>query len=148
MADDFVDRALARLAQDYPGHDELFAQVSGATDSRDAMLEELRAVLAGVASREAMVARYARIIDDLSTRDIDTSLAAASGAIDSLDVAGIGFWKEGTAFYYSPTGLNTTNLVGVLMTAILLSFGAPFWFDRLKEVATLRSALNKDKAAT
>lgn len=147
MADDFVDRALARLAEDYPGHTDLFAQVSGSTDSRDAMLDELRAVLAGVAARDAMVARYARIIDDLSTRDAGSAIKAATGAIDSLDIAGIGFWREGTAFYYSDAGLNGSNIIGVLITAILLSFGAPFWFEQLKNVANLRNVLAKEQTA-
>jgi hypothetical protein len=147
MADDFVDRALARLAVDYPNHTDLFAQVSGSTDSREGMLEELRAVLAGVAERDVMVARYARIIDELSTRDADSAIKAATGAIDSLDIAGIGFWREGTAFYYSDTGFNVQNIFGVLMTAILLSFGAPFWFEQLKNVANLRNVLSKERPA-
>src|SRR5688572_15979848 len=48
MADDFVDRALDRLERDYPEHADLFAQVSGSTDSREEMLSELRVVLSGV----------------------------------------------------------------------------------------------------
>ena len=35
------------------------------------------------------------------------------------------------------------NVIGVLVTAILLSFGAPFWFERLKNVVKFKDALSK-----
>jgi hypothetical protein len=42
------------------------------------------------------------------------------------------------------------NIIGVLFMAVLLSFGAPFWYRMLKELIGLKDALRKkdDKAAT
>jgi hypothetical protein len=140
---DFVDRALGELAQAYPQHKELFDQVSGSTDSREAMLQELRDVMAGVPNVDAVVARYAQIIDSNTTHDIRSATQAAMTAIDSLDSVDIRPWGQGGAFY-----MDATNIVGVLITAILLSFGAPFWFQQLKNVAGLRDALAKPKATS
>jgi hypothetical protein len=39
------------------------------------------------------------------------------------------------------------RIIGVLITAILLSCGAPFWFEQLKNVASLRDALSKGQTA-
>ena len=36
----------------------------------------------------------------------------------------------------------------VLITALLLTFGAPFWFERLQDVAKLRDALSPPKPKT
>ena len=60
-------------------------------------------------------------------------------------------WSESWGFYYekdAPTdawyaGFQGKNIVGVLMTVLLLSLGAPFWFDMLKSVVSLRDTLSK-----
>lgn len=147
MANDFVDRALARLAQDFPGHDDEFAQASGSTDSKDQMMRELHAVLTGVPNRDEIVGRYGEIIDDLSFRDADSAIETANNAIDTLEIAGIGFWRD-SQFYVVESGLNGQNLIGVFITGILLSFGAPFWFQQLKNAANLRNALARQKDET
>ena len=41
---------------------------------------------------------------------------------------------------WSGNGLHP-NSMGVLLSAILLSFGAPFWYDALKNLLQLRSIL-------
>ena len=46
-------------------------------------------------------------------------------------------WKHGWAFYQ-----NSSNLFGILITAILLSFGAPFWFEWLGRLLKLRDVLS------
>ena len=139
---DFVDRALAELVKTYPQHKELFDQVSGSTDSREVMLDELRDVLAGVPDVDAVVARYAQIIDNNTTHDVQSAMLTAATAIDSLESIDIRAWGRGAEFYR-----DASNVVGVLITAILLSFGAPFWFQQLKNVASLRDALKRPKAA-
>jgi hypothetical protein len=39
------------------------------------------------------------------------------------------------------------NWIGVFMTMILLSFGAPFWFNALSNLMNLRDALKPQKIA-
>jgi hypothetical protein len=38
-------------------------------------------------------------------------------------------------------GLRKANLLGILVTALLLSFGAPFWYGALRNLLQLRSTL-------
>jgi hypothetical protein len=149
MSDDFVDRALTQLAadpivanrSDVSDVKGLFEQVSGSTDSRQEMVDELRVVLASLDGRDAIVRRYGEIIDNTATHDVQSALATAGGALESLDVIDIRPWGQGGQFYG-----NGVNIFGVLLTALLLSFGAPFWFEQLKNVASLRDALSKSKA--
>jgi hypothetical protein len=149
MSDDFVDRALAQLAAD-PGVANRtdakdvkarFEQVSGSTDSRGEMVDDLRAVLAGVDNRDAIVRRYGEIIDTTATHDVGAAITTATASVDSLGMIDIRPWGQGGDFYGKPG-----NVIGVLLTAILLSFGAPFWFEQLKNVASLRDALSKKPA--
>ncbi len=64
-------------------------------------------------------------------------------------------WRDQWAFYYvadeESEGLAVIadvrwdNIVGMLITVLLLCMGAPFWFDMLKTVASLRDTLEKHK---
>ena len=45
----------------------------------------------------------------------------------------------------SPVTARRGNLLGVLMTAALLSLGAPFWFQMLHQLSGLRDALSPEK---
>ncbi len=77
-------------------------------------------------------------------------------------------WSAGMAFYYLPVDadgepldcsgdngnrkecgfhfsfIQGANLVGVFITVMLLSLGAPFWFDMLKKVVNLKDTLAKE----
>jgi hypothetical protein len=44
------------------------------------------------------------------------------------------------ADWWTAFGWRLRYLLGVALTAILLSFGAPFWFNALKSLANLRPA--------
>ena len=46
-----------------------------------------------------------------------------------------GFYKE---FYRDDEGIQGENLLGVVLTALLLSLGAPFWFEMLSKLSSLR----------
>jgi hypothetical protein len=149
MSDDFVDRALAQLAADpvvtnradAADVKSAFEQVSGSTDSRQEMVNDLRAVLSGFDNTDVIVRRYGEIIDTTATHDVDAAITTATASVDSLGAIDITPWGQGGAFYWS-----VANILGVLFTAILLSFGAPFWFEQLKNVASLRDALSKKPA--
>jgi hypothetical protein len=64
---------------------------------------------------------------------------ASEGAEAQLKAFGIRFWGRGPAYYFdSAQGLRWQAIIGVLMTGILMSFGAPFWFQKLQFLASLR----------
>jgi len=98
-------------------------------------------VLGKTPDKDAIVRRYGAIIDSTASHDIDTAIATASAAVDSLGSIDITPWGQGSVFY-----ANAANIFGVLLTAILLSLGAPFWFEQLKNTASLRDALSKKPA--
>ena len=53
-------------------------------------------------------------------------------------------------FICGPVGLGTKHLLGMLVTALFLSLGAPFWFNMLRNMSNLRPILagkvDKDQA--
>ncbi len=49
-------------------------------------------------------------------------------------------WPE----YYAKAQISSlTNWIGIIFSTILISLGAPFWFNRLKDMASLRDKLSK-----
>lgn len=51
-------------------------------------------------------------------------------------------WKP----YYSSFNVQTiTNWIGIIFSTILISLGAPFWFNRLKDMVSLRDRLSEQK---
>ena len=70
--------------------------------------------------------------ETLSAADIDRQYRAflATNGIITLPTAGK--WQEGFA---------SKNLLGMLVTALLLSLGAPFWYNALGKLLQLRSVL-------
>ncbi len=49
-------------------------------------------------------------------------------------------WKS---YYATPAMSSLTHWLGIIFSAILISLGAPFWFNRLKDMASLRDKLSK-----
>lgn len=65
--------------------------------------------------------------------DVDKKLA---------ELAGVGLeWWPNADFYCDGEEWQVSNMIGVLMTAVLLSLGAPFWFEQLGRVVGLRDTL-------
>jgi hypothetical protein len=76
----------------------------------------------------------------------DDNAPTGQAAEKQLDAFGIKFWGRHNEYYVDPEkGLQWAALIGVLMTGILMSFGAPFWFDKLKFLASLRDAKDPKK---
>ena len=70
----------------------------------------------------------------------------AQKRLATLDIAP---WQAGWAYYKGDGVLKLQwhRIGGVLITALLLTFGAPFWYERLKDVARLREAVSGGPAA-
>lgn len=83
------------------------------------------------ARREAVVARAEAVAD---------SETQPGAYIDELDQLGIplgwGSWPADEAWWW----VLLTNALGLALTAVALTLGAPFWFDLLKKVANVRAA--------
>jgi hypothetical protein len=97
-------------------------------------LSQERALAEQIAKGNADIVRFAS-----SSGEPDAALAKTAA---KLDVFGIQFWKKGSDFYVDRSkgdwDLRWDAIIGVLLTAILLTFGAPFWFEQLRNLAALR----------
>lgn len=84
------------------------------------------------------------IQDGKSYEEAKADLDEINGTIDELrSPLGLGwknskFTEEGIWSYYA-----LTRLVGWLITALAISLGAPFWFDILKKLVSIRSSGGK-----
>jgi hypothetical protein len=92
------------------------------------------------ATRDAVVARAEQAAGAPLT---DASLANAADSVQELEALEIPIGWEGSF----PAGdwphdvwVVALNAFGLLITAVALTLGAPFWFDLLKKVANVRSA--------
>lgn len=141
---DVSELALMRLEKQYPELKESLEEVSGIGKDKDSLLEELIDVLEDEAPDAAsIVESYEKILDDLYKEKTELNLEQARAIEEMLGRFSIYAWQYGTVFYIKEGSLQWNNIIGILITAILLSLGAPFWFERLKDVAKLKDTLTK-----
>lgn len=139
--DAVADGALERLQEMHPDLAEVLEEASGSDRTKAGVLEELDLVLEGRPDREQVLRDYESLLDELyadQARVAFEELSRATGELASLDITP---WRYGWRFYSDASGVRWANWLGVLVTAVLLTFGAPFWYSRLKDVANLRDAL-------
>jgi hypothetical protein len=152
--DDVLEESIARLTKAFPQYADLFEQVSGDRESKQVMMDEMRNVLAGRPDREKVLDAYSTIIDAVSSNTATTAYEHTSQLIDQLDTFSISpklndfkYYAAREAGRASGLKIQWGHILGVLMTGILLSLGAPFWFEQLKNLSSLSDAMNPKAAA-
>jgi hypothetical protein len=70
----------------------------------------------------------------IKSEQLQGSLSALDFKIDPQS------WQD---YYIKPAISSLTHWLGIIFSAILISLGAPFWFNRLKDMASLRDKLSK-----
>ena len=147
--DEASEKALAMLQGEYPAVEEKIEEASGVGADKAALIAELETLLSGMGERkDKIIERYKELLDGLYTEQREAAVKAArdaGGMLARVDIAG---WHEKWAFYFKNGtvrwgNVKWGNFIGVLMTAVLLTFGAPFWFERLKEALKLKDILSK-----
>lgn len=134
--------ALVILADRHAEYREQIEQAIGIGTTRMFLLEELDLALERVAERDELVAEYDLLLDEVADRKFEETAEEVKYAVDRLRDYHIELWPRGKEYYYrSPGGLQWAAIVGVLITAILLSFGGSFWFEQLRNVIALRDPL-------
>ncbi len=126
--EDVADQALTAVAEQFPEHADDIYQAAGVGFDRDSVVGELEHVLKELDNekRDQIVIAYGREIDKLYNEQFEQAIGrikATSAAAAQIDLRILPYGPE---FYSDPI-----NLTGLLITAILLSFGAPFWYDTL-----------------
>lgn len=135
-----AQQALEELARKYPDAAVRIEQASGIGVNREYILQELALALDGHPQQQQILADYESRLDDLANDSIDAASTAAVEAGRDLRGFDVVPWANGRSFYYE-NGLKWRNIMGVLFTAILLTLGAPFWFNVLRNLVNLRDSL-------
>ena len=98
-------------------------------------------------TRDQLAAEFRKLVEQELELESERSMQAAKRSIS--DLAGIGIEPlADLSFYVEKTSTDATNIrwdriLGALFTAVLLSFGAPFWYRVLREFVGLKDALRK-----
>jgi len=146
-AQDVSGEALARLASKHSNYAKQLEEVSGVGRDRAELIRELKLVLKGLPANdlEMITNDYSRSITELQDERFDQGMRDLRVATEDLARFNIGLWNKGISFYdlREDTFRAMKNIIGVILTALLLSLGAPFWYERLKDLVHLRSALAK-----
>jgi hypothetical protein len=136
--------ALADLETQYPELKGEIEALKSDGGGKDVLAARLAEVLADSSQdRSAILNRYDQLFEKALIEQKKVALREGEKAINALAKINIAGWPHGVAFYYTAGAVQWGNLIGVLVTAILLSFGAPFWFERLKNVVKFKDALSK-----
>jgi hypothetical protein len=87
---------------------------------------------------DALVVEYGEILDSLWIADVASSASMVRDITDDLATLEIIPWSRGCEYYRSHSAI-----LGVLTTAIRLSLGAPFGYNVLKTLASLRDPVRE-----
>lgn len=140
MYENVSAKALEQLQGQHPDLEETLEEVSGIGRSKADILNELSIVLEDNPQRENLVKEYESILVDLHNKGYEQSVKMMEEAVGALALFDIVLFSGGAAFYW-----NIQNVLGILMTTVLISLGAPFWFNTLQNLVNLRDTLAPKK---
>lgn len=140
-------QARERLAAAHPEHRAQIDKARGTGQSKAEVVAELSRSLGDDPRKPALIEEYQRLLDESHQAAVDAALETATAAAANLRQFNIDPWHRGWDFYVYAGKPQLNNWVGVLMTTILLSFGAPFWFNALRYLMNLRDTLKPSSKA-
>jgi hypothetical protein len=136
--------ALADVEEKYPNVKEALEEVSASGKTKSELLGELDDVLADKIPDVAEVKKYyEQRLDKRYEEEGERAQEQIQRATDMLGQFQINGWQYGWAFYTKNKAIQWKNIIGVIITMILLTFGAPFWFEQLKNLMKLKDTLSK-----
>lgn len=139
---DVASSALETLRKNHPKLADQLKDVQGVGYDREAVIGEVEDALAELpnAQRDVVVNEYEKLVDDAYRKAIDTAAKDVGGAYAKLTSLKVDLWPRGWAFFG-----NLTNILGVAITGVLLTFGAPFWFEMLGQLLRLKDVMTPPK---
>jgi hypothetical protein len=133
--------ALEELQRNHPDLRETLEEVSGIGGTMDDILDEFLLVLEDDPRRETMLLEYKSTLQKLHQKKYEEAIGKAGEYTGKLALLDITPLSKGVEYY-----LHVPNLLGMLATAVFVGLGAPFWFNTLRNLMSLRDALSPDKA--
>ena len=141
--EDVAEQALDVLRQRHTDLATPLEEVSGLGDTKQLLVDEMRTVLSEVdGDHEAVVQEYSGLLDRFHKEALSASLETAAEVSHSLGRMNVRYWPHGWGFYR-----DVGNWVGVIMTGILLTLGAPFWYELLGNMLKLKDILSQKPPA-
>ena len=126
----------------HPKYTTQLGELTFEARSVDDLVADFETAMDAEENRDALAAEYRLLVEnELADPDAAVAMAAARRSVNDLGALDIQVLADKNFF------MDPQHIVGILFTAILLSLGAPFWFNVLKELVGLKDALRK-KAST
>ncbi len=138
--EDVSDEALQQLQNKHTDLQKTLEEVSGIGNTKQDIIHELSIVLDDHPEKKELVREYESILEQLHRKGYEKAGEMVEESVSMLALFDIAPWSKGWMYYRS-----FTNLLGVLMTAVFISLGAPFWFNSLRQLVNLRDALQPDR---
>ena len=135
------DSALDIMAERHPELADEFARVNTATPYIGDVSEELSDIIDGVDNQDQILAEIEDIMYADVRRHRDAMLKQAVEAQRHLSLIDITPYRYGSSFYYHQGRIQFANLLGVLMTMVLIMLGGQFWYNTLKTALSFRDLL-------
>jgi hypothetical protein len=138
-------QGLEKLQLRHPEITRQIEEASGVGDDRAEIVAELDRILqaAQISNKAAILNEYDKMLDSIYTVSAKDAFNRTREYTRQLAMFNITIWPEGWKYYGK-----LSNILGVLVTIILLSFGAPFWFQMLSDLVKLKDITKKVKDAT
>ena len=138
-----ADGVLEQLAENYPELRESIEKASGIETDRDDLVRELSLVLEDAPQADEVIKKYRSLLQERHAEHLQVALQTASEIVGRLAMFDIRPLGNGFAFYYGPGSLS--RWLGMVITATLLTFGAPVWCNTLSNLVSLRDVLAPQK---
>lgn len=139
--EDVTEIALVQLAEAHPDIAIALEEAGGQGTTKQDLLNEVELILEDHPQKQEISAEYSKILDNLLMEKRNESQEVVDDMLQQLAYLDIEPWPNDMSFYISSGRPKLGNWIGVLITTVLLSLGAPFWFNILKDLVNLKEAL-------
>lgn len=143
---DIYQDALATLQQRHPELGDIIATLDTASEYPEGLAEQLSETIEDNDSRALIVAELEALLQAGLIKQRDLALANTREVAGQLSVLNITPLRHGWEFF-TAKDVAVQNWLGILITTILLTLGAPFWFDTLKNAVAWRDLFAKPPPA-
>lgn len=136
-----AEEALERLEIRHQDIQESLEQASGVGPDRASIVAELEAVLADrpEKERDAVLEEYRQLLDEVIAERRRRAEGLIDDALGYTARMGLELWGDDDFYHGAPW----SRYLGVLAMVILVGFGAPFWFNQLRNLVALRDVLQR-----
>lgn len=135
------DNALDIMAERHPDLAAEFAAVDTKTANVGDVSQELSDIIDGAENQDQILAELEDIMYSDVRRHRDEMLERAVETQRYLSLIDITPYRYGNSFYFHQGSIQFANILGVLMTMVLVMLGGQFWFNTLKTALSFRDLL-------